>query len=259
MKKSYLPAGVIGALALGLPAQADTVIFNYGRQAGNQWGYDVGMDFTVNSAVTVTALGSFDANIAGLTDPVTTAQINTSLEQGITSGVAPVIQVGIYNVNTGLEVSPTVSFTYNSPNLASYYAIAGSIFQNITPINLPPGTYSIVAAGYDYLLAFGNITAVLPPTTPTFSTLLGALSLSGDARVNGTGFGTPPLAFPTSYTTPESNPDFLAGTFIATNGIAGVPDGAATLGLLAGALVTLGAVRRGMAARVLGGEGELKE
>jgi hypothetical protein len=241
-------------LALSLPAQADTVIFNYGRQAGNQWGYDVGMDFTVNSAVTVTALGTFDANIAGLTDPVTTAQINTSLEQGISSGDAPVIQVAIYNVNTGLAVSPTASFTYNSPNLASYYAIAGSIFQNITPFNLPAGTYSIVAAGYNYALAFGNITAALPPSTPTFNTLLGALSLSGDARVNGTGFGTPALAFPTGYTTPESNPDFLAGTFIATNS---VPDGAATLGLLAGALVTMGVVRRRVATRALGGEGEV--
>jgi len=241
MNTRHFTACLIGFAALGFQTKADTIVFNYGRQVGDQWGYDVGMDFTVNSTVTVTALGTFDSNIAGLTDPITTAQINTSLEQGISSGDAPVIQVGIYNVNTGLEVSPTVKFFYNDPNIASYYAIAGSIFQNISPFDLGPGTYSIVATGYNYLLAFGDIYGPYPPTTPTFDTLLGALTLTGDARVNGTSFGSPPLAFPTDYTTPESNPDFLAGTFIAHNN---VPDGGTTAALLGGALVAVGMVRR---------------
>jgi hypothetical protein len=71
--------------------------------------------------------------------------------------------------------------------------------------------------------------------------LLGALSLTGSARSNGTGFGNPPLAFPTNFSTPESNPDFLAGTFIAINN---VPDGGSTVGLLGLAFLGLGCLRK---------------
>jgi len=248
MRKFYLTAGLLGIAALDLPltASADTIVFNYDRQTGNQWGYCVGMDFTVNSTVTVSALGTFDSNLSGLNNPVSTAQINTSLEQGISSGDAPVISVGIYNVNTGQEVSPTAKFFYNDPNIANYYAIAGSIFQNITPFSLPPGTYAICAAGYNYLLAFGDIkyhNTPTPPTTPGFDTLLGALTLSGNARVNGTGFGIPALDFPTFYTEPETDPDFLAGTFIASPS-SSAPDTASTLSLLGVSMVGLGYLRR---------------
>jgi hypothetical protein len=246
MKNCYLVACVVSFAAFDQQTRTDanTIIFNNDRQTGNQWGYTVGMDFTVNSTVSVTALGTFDSNISGLTDPVTTAQINTSLEQGISSGDAPHIQVAIYNVNTGTQVSPVVSFFYNDPNIANYYAIAGSIFQNITPFSLPPGTYSIVAAGYNYALAFGDIKDlnVNPPLTPpTFDTLLGALTLTGDARSNGNGSGTPGLGFPTDYTESESSPDFLAGTFIAVNG---VPDAGSTLSLLGVALLGVEGLRR---------------
>jgi hypothetical protein len=240
MKKRYLSVYLIGIAAFALKTNADTIVFNYGRQIGNQWGYDIGMDFVVNSTVSVTALGTFDSNLSGLSDPVTTAQINTSLEQGISSGDAPVIHVGIFNDATGQEVSPTVNFFYNDPNIASYYAIAGSIFQNITPFDLGPGTYSIVAAGYNYLLAFGDIKYIYPPTTPAFDTLLGALTLTGDARVNGTGFGDPALAYPDEYTETETDPDFLAGTFIAVNT---VPDGGSTLSLFGLALLALAGFR----------------
>jgi len=244
MKKNYLAACLVGATAMSLEtaAQAD-VIFNNARTTGNQWGYDVGMDFTVNSAVTVSALGTFDANISALTDPVTTAQINASLQQGESSGNYPIIHVGIFNVATGTEVSPTASFFYNDPNIANYYAVAGSIFQNITPFLLGPGVYSIVATGYTVNLASG-ITLNFPnPPTPTFNTLLGALTLTGDARSNGNGVGAPPLAFPTNFSTPESSPDFLAGTFIAT-AANNVPDGGSTVALLGLAFVGLGSLRR---------------
>ena len=246
MKKNYLAACLVGASAfsLGTAAKAN-VIFNDQRVAGNQWGYDVGMDFTVNSAVNVTALGTFDANLFNLgytTDPVTTAQINQTLFAGESSGNFPVIHVGIYNVATGLEVSPTADFYYNDPNIANYYAIAGSIFQNITPFILGPGVYSIVATGYTVNLASG-ISANFPnPPVPTFDTLLGPLTLTGNARSNGNGFGAPPLTFPTGFVTPESNPDFLAGTFIA-NGSA-VPDSGSTIELLGLALLGIGSLRR---------------
>jgi hypothetical protein len=242
MKTNYFAACLVGAAALNLGANANAnVIFNNARVGGNQFGYDVGMDFTVNSAVTVTALGSFDANISGLSDPVTSLQIANSLLQATSSGVTPVITVGIFNVNTGVEVSPTATFDYADALTGSYYAIAGSIFLNIPNFTLGPGTYSIVATGYNYLLPFGDIVLSSPPPTPTFDTLLGALSLTGSARSNGTGFGNPPLAFPTNFSTPESNPDFLAGTFIAINN---VPDGGSTVGLLGLAFLGLGCLRK---------------
>jgi hypothetical protein len=242
MKNKYIAACIIGAAALQSELNVNAnPIFNNARQTGNWWGYCIGMDFVVNSSVTVSALGTFDSNLTGLTDPVTTDQINNSLAQGISSGDAPIIQVGIFNVATGVEVSPTASFFYNDPNIDSYYAIAGSIFQNITPFNLDPGTYAIVAAGYNYLLSFGNIFEPLAPATPTFDDLDGALSLTGDARLNGNGFGTPALEFPTYYTTTEVNPDYLAGTFIAQGS---VPDAASTLPLLGLAVVSAGALRR---------------
>jgi hypothetical protein len=244
MKKNYLAVCMVGATALSLEtaAKAD-VIFNNARTTGNQWGYDVGMDFTVNSAVSVTALGTFDANISTLTDPVTTAQINASLQQGESSGNYPIIHVGIFNVATGTEVSPTANFFYNDPNIANYYAIAGSIFQNITPFILGPGVYSIVATGYTVNLASGIILNFPNPPTPTFNTLLGALSFpsTGYARSNGNGVGAPPLAFPTDFSTIETSPDFLAGTFIAVHG---VPDCGSTAALLGFAFVGLGTLRR---------------
>ena len=243
MKKNYLVACVIGAAALHSESSANAnIIFNNARQTGNQWGYDIGMDFVVNSPVTVTALGTFDSNLTGLADPVTTAQINASLAQGISSGDAPTIQVGIFNVATGLQVGPTASFFYNDPNINLYYAVAGSIFQNITPLTLDSGTYCIVAAGYNYLLAFGNIFEPSSPPTPTFDDLNNALSFTGSARVNGNGFGAPTLAFPTLFSTLETSPDFLAGTFIAH--ASNVPDAASTLPLLGFAVVSAGVIRR---------------
>jgi hypothetical protein len=98
------------------------------------------------------------------------------------------------------------SFYWSDPNIAGYYAVAGSIFQNITPFSLPPGTYSIVATGYNYLPGVGGIkdlNTTTPLIPPMFDTLLGALTLSGDACVNGTGFGVPSLAFPPA--TPNRN------------------------------------------------------
>jgi len=247
MKNNYLAACLVGATALSLETAAKAnVIFNDQRVAGNQWGYDVGMDFTVNSAVSVTALGTFDANLFNLgytSDPVSTAQINQTLFAGESSGNFPVIQVGIFNVATGIQVSPTASFFYNDPNIANYYAIAGSIFQNITPFLLGPGVYSIVATGYTVNLASG-ITLNFPnPPTPTFDTLVGALTLNGNARSNGNGVGAPPLTFPNNFVTPESSPDFLAGTFIATAPRT-VPDGGSTVALLGLAFVGLGSLRR---------------
>ena len=240
MKNLRLTACLLGIAAGNLAVHADTVPFNFTRQAGNQWGYTVGMDFTVNSAVTVSALGTFDSNLNGLTDPVTTEQINNSLAQGLSSGIYPVIQVGIFDTATGLEVTPTASFFYNDPNVASYYAIAGSIFQNISPISLPAGTYSIVAAGYNYALSFGNI--ALGSTTPTFDNMSGALTLAGQTRVNGTGFGVPPLVLPTDYTSVETQPNFSAGTFIAHT--AATPDAGSTAAMLGGAFALLASFRR---------------
>jgi hypothetical protein len=245
MKKQYIAACLVGISALNFEtaAKADTIL-NYARVGGNQQGYDLGMDFTVNSAVSVSALGTFDANIASYSDPVTTAQIATSLGPTYWSSGTPLeIYVGIFDVRTGLEVSPTAAFDYTGAS--SYFAIAGSIFQSITPFTLGPGTYSIVASGYTYLFQNGNTLGGSPE--PTFNTLGGALTLlPNGARFNGSGGnGAEAFAFPTAVdgqVEKDGNPSFLAGTFIANNGT--VPDGGSTVALLGFALLGIGSLRK---------------
>lgn len=253
MKKLYIAACLVGIATLYLKTDAcANVIFNDARTTGNQQQFDLGMDFTVNSPVTVTALGTFDANINGIVGPVSTAQIAASLLAGPqSSGVDPNIYVAIFRVNangSGTRVSPEVVFNTAGAISTPYFAIAGSIFQSITAFTLGPGTYSIVAAGYTADLQSGNTSPGLGSPVPTFDTLGGALSfINNGGRFNNLGQSTgTPLVMPTVTTgasgNPATSPIFLAGTFIAN--AAGVPDCGSTIALLGFALLGIGGLSR---------------
>jgi VPDSG-CTERM motif len=254
MKKLYITACLVGITTLYLESDVRAnVIFNDARTTGNQQLFDLGMDFTVNSAVTVTALGTFDANLNAVVGdavtPPTQAQIAQSLLAGPnSSGVDPNIYVGIFKVNangTGTLVSPQVVFNTAGAISTPYFAIAGSIFQAITAFTLGPGTYSIVATGYTFDLKSGN-TALGSPI-PTFDTLGGALTLlPNGGRFDPQGINTiAPLVMPTFTSGVSDSPTFLAGTFIATNNDrTNVPDGGSTIALLGFAILTIGSLSR---------------
>src|ERR1035441_5837234 len=67
------------ALSIGINARGNTIVFVNQPGIGSQQGFVLGMDFVVNTPVTVTELGAFDSG---------------------GDGFANTIHVGIYNVNT---------------------------------------------------------------------------------------------------------------------------------------------------------------
>jgi hypothetical protein len=203
-------AFAVGALcAAATSARATTIVFNNPLQAGSQSGWLLGMDFTVNDGhtVTVTELGAFDDNGDGFgTDN---------------------IEVGIFDLASGLLVGPSATFTGSDGNL-----VGGSRFLSVAPFVLEPGTYSIVAVGFTFSQSgnsgFGDVTS--------FNNLGGSLTLDpkGGRWEAGTTFKLP-TANVGNYS--QSDPVFLAGTF-------GVPDGGMTALMLGIGMMGLGLIRR---------------
>ncbi len=106
-------------------------------QPGNQaWTGTIGMDFQVNTPLTVLSLGAFDSN---------------------QDGIAGTIQVGIFfasGSNTGsLVPGLSLSFTGSGDTL-----IGGSRFRNLgSPVILTPGSYIIAAQGFSANDLDGNV------------------------------------------------------------------------------------------------------
>lgn len=152
------------------------------------WNGRLGMDFTVNSSILVSALGAFDNGVQGRLDGVNG------------SGVT----VGIINVGTGLLVGSSAFFNASG----SYTQIGADAFQNVTSFILAPGQYSIVAVddrnynqGY-----FGG-----PNIYQTLNSLGGAITFSGPSRFDGSST----LGLPGSADGPPVN-RYDAGTFMAS-------------------------------------------
>jgi hypothetical protein len=89
------------------------------------WQGNLGLDFTVNSSISVVSLGAFDnGNTANL--------IGSDLSSGVT--------VGIFDLGTSLLVGPSVLIT----PISIGSQINGDFFVSVTPFTLGPGNYSIV-------------------------------------------------------------------------------------------------------------------
>src|ERR1017187_2067930 len=166
--------------------------------------YALGNDFTVNQAISVTAIGAF-------------------MSGG--SSMAASVSVAIYNVTSGLIVIGT------SVNLAvgttGTGAANGSAFQNITPVTLGAGTYSIVAANYGGSSGAPYwYNANQGGTLPTFNTGSGLITMGGGRYTAQSSS----LVFPgTTVGITPSVPTYGAGTFeftavpeVETFAIAGV-------------------------------------
>jgi len=211
--KKYTLIGRYVAMAAAIVvianAHGDTIVFNNALGAGSQQNYDLGMDFVVNTAVTVTELGAFDSG---------------------GDGFSGTIQVGIFDLSGNL-IGSSASLTGTAGTL-----IGGSRFAAVTAFTLNPGTYSIVAAGFDLGTDFSGNTGLGGVTS--FNSDGGAVSLVAEGGRWDTGNT---FQLPTQNVGGYGQPDpvFQAGTFAV-----GVPDGGLTIALLGGALVGLQALRR---------------
>jgi hypothetical protein len=199
---------VAAGVLLSGPAKADVIYQDSVTTAGLQSiPGGLGMDFTVNQSIQVTALGAFDngnnANLAG------------AQQTGVT--------IGIFNINTGLLVGPSAFF--NAGGL--YTQIGADAFQSVAPFVLGPGTYSIVSLNADN---FNSQTG--PNPFQTLDNLNGAITFVGTGRFGTLNFALPPNS--DFQTIP--NP-YMAGTFQAI--VASVPE-PATLTLFASCLGALG-------------------
>jgi hypothetical protein len=141
---------VVSALALlmGRSGQTHASQIAYDNNASvpgagiQDWRGNLGLDFTVNQAITVVALGVFDngipANLLGSDQTI----------GGVT--------VGIFNLNTSTLVAPSAVIT--PATFGSQ--INGDAFVAVAPFSLGPGNYSVVSFNDpNYNSGFTGVTA----------------------------------------------------------------------------------------------------
>ncbi len=170
----------------------------------------LGLDFNVNQSIQVTALGAFDNGV--------NANLGGSAGTGVT--------VGIFNVNTGTLVGPSVFFQAGG----IYLQIGADAFQSVSPFVLGPGLYSIVSLNDDNYNTQGA-----PNNFQVLDDLSGAISFVGSGR-----YGTLSFELPTSIDSGPAN-RYDAGTFAAT--VSAVPE-PASMTILGSALIGFGFLRR---------------
>jgi hypothetical protein len=153
------------------------------------WQGNLGMQFQVNSPVTVNALGAFDNGL--------TSELNGTTGNGI--------QVGIFTPG-GLLVGSSVLFTPSS----IVTQIGGDAFLSVTPFVLGPGSYSIVALNshnYNQGFAGGNTNIY-----QTLNNLGGAITFTGPSTYD---FNSLTLGRPVIVDGPPVD-RYDAGTFAVT-------------------------------------------
>jgi hypothetical protein len=155
--KSMITLALAAAFAAA-PAAAATSIAVYdapNTTLGNfVWNSSLGLDFTVNTPVTITALGTFAGGLAITTN----------------------ISTRIYKAD-GTLVSPEVNFLGTANDSGSAF-----VFKSITPLTLGVGNYQVTSHGYNatnkYYDSMGSVFLT------TFNTLGGKLTASAVSRYN---------------------------------------------------------------------------
>jgi hypothetical protein len=211
---NILKSAVAAVLAIGFVGTANAAV-DYGtiafdnpngiignRNDGSKM--SVGMEFTANSAFTVTSLGAFDDG---------------------KNGFSGTVNVAIYNV-----ASPATALISANFNGTGYNYVGSSAFQDVTDVTLGSGTYMIVAY-YDTTKDKFASTSFAPYKTShpwTFNDGNGLFTLGSSFFRSGTG-----LKYPTTDLGKQDA--YAAGTF----GFSPVPEasvfavaGAGMLGLV---------------------------
>lgn len=135
MKSAFWAVGLLGAVVMLAPSARAQSFIAYDLTtpvAGTQnFPSTLGLDFTVNTALTVQSLGVFDSAVAGVPHTIVDTLVTT-----------------IYNRNTGLAVPGlSVSFTAGSPGTL----VGGNLFQTVggaQGIALGPGNYTVASTGF---------------------------------------------------------------------------------------------------------------
>jgi uncharacterized protein (TIGR03382 family) len=174
------------------------------------WTGGLGMDFNVNQSTYVTSLGAFNPSGNGLFHHN--------------------IRVGIFDLAGTLQGS-SVTFAANT----AYSLVLGSydVYQDIAPILLNPGSYSVVALGYSSDDPNGNLgNGSSPPSLMNGGG--GIISFTGGGRFN---YDSVTLQLPTQSDGGPVN-RYNAGTFEFTTPEPG------TFVLSVGVLAFAGVIRR---------------
>jgi hypothetical protein len=101
------------------------------------WTGPLGMDFDVNTAITITYMGVYNA--FALTKPE----------------LASTLEVAIFNISGTMVAGTDTTFKAST----AYTQLSGDVydlFQSITPVTLGPGDYSVVAVGFNGNQPNGN-------------------------------------------------------------------------------------------------------
>ncbi len=182
------------ALLLGHFGQAHAAIIAFDNAAAQapagiqNWKGNLGLDFTVNQTISVTALGAFDDG-----NP---ADLVGTRANGVT--------VGIYSLSTSSLVAPSVLFT--PANFGSQ--VNGDAFLAVTPFNLGPGKYTVVSLNdpnFNSGLGAG-------PTNVTLNTGGGSINFNVPTALSRYDSGTT-LDLPGTVANYMPVPRFAAGTF----------------------------------------------
>ncbi len=198
-------AVAVAALMSVVPVFADTLAYSDPSGQGKQnWPGNLALTFQVNTTITVSQLGVFNANgTNALTDPGK-------------------ITVGIYN-SSGVLLTSAV---FSSGNI---YATSNSdLLQSITPIVLTAGIYEVDAVGFGNANNNGNLNTG-SSTGPTLNDGGGALTFLGAAWDSSTTLDDPTTC-PTCQSGPAIKQQFDAGTFSFAVAPAPEPSGLVMLG-----------------------------
>ena len=188
VKFSSLAVLTVCLLFLACGAFAGNIPYSDPANSGKQfYTGNLALDFTVNSSITISQMGVFNA--AG---------------NGFITGF---IDVAIFDTNTGFMVPGTLAVFHGA------YATGGSgydVFKPITPVTLGPGSYGVVAVGFSGTDPNGNIN--FGTSGPLLDNLGGKLTFTG-ASYDGNSILDNPTTCIGCQGPPAQFRQFDAGTF----------------------------------------------